>query len=258
MGSGSKNQRDILFTQPQLKNKPHPRWAKSGSSPGQEFDKCHAHARSRSASEDSVVDSERQSDPSQSSSKNLNADLDEGSLDKQMSSLLNDTVQPDYLSSSFSGNSAPLSTLSYSPYFDIHSPPSAPSTGIVTPTEEYPQLRVAVAGDQPLDNDIDLMSLFMPCPEILACDEGRGHVDRVLQANTHSQHAEPCSIKYNHGQFLDGHCGCLNEAASYNVLLELSLRLRKAADILSHSANHRFNHVCPLNHKIVDLDAFAT
>lgn len=247
--------------QSQLKNKPHPRWVKSGSSPGEEFEKCHALARSRSVSEVSAIDPQHQPDPSQSPSKNLDADSNEGSLNKQTSTLL-EPIQPDYFSSSFSppptGSSAPLATLSYSPYLDIQSPLSASSTGIVTPTEEHSQIQVAIAGDQPLSDDLDFASLFMSYPNILPCDEGTGQVDRGLRVNPHGQHVDPRSMKYNHGQFLDGHCGCLSEAASYNVVLELSLRLRKAADILSHAANHRFNNGCPLNQKIMNLDTFAT
>ena len=106
-------------------------------------------------------------------------------------------------------------------------------------------MHITVADDQHLTNDVDLAYLFMSYPDLLASDQGPGIVD-------------PCSVKYHHGQILDGHCGCLNEAASYSVVLELSLRLRKAADILSHSANHRFNNACPLNQRIVNLDAFAT
>ncbi|KAG9316567.1 hypothetical protein JVU11DRAFT_2618 [Chiua virens] len=167
----------------ELKNKPHPRWAKSGSSPGEEFEKCHARSRSMSTSEDSVLDAQRQSEPlplplplppTTTSIANAN----EEPLDKQSaSSLLEETFQPDYLSSSFT---PPLSTLSYSPYFDISSPPSAPSTGIVTPTDEHPQVQIVVAGDQPsLTNDIDLASLFMSYPDLLGCDESSGHVDRA-------------------------------------------------------------------------------
>lgn len=112
-------------------------------------------------------------------------------------------------------------------------------------------MQISVAGNHHLTNDIDLASLFMTYPDLLACDGGSGQVD---QANTRDEYADPRSIKYHHG---NGHCDCLNEAASYNVVLELSIRLRKAADILSCSANHRFNNGCPLNQRIVDLDAFA-
>jgi len=118
-------------------------------------------------------------------------------------------------------------------------------------------MQISVAGDHHLTNDIDLASLFMTYPDLLAYDEGSGRVDHVFPASTHSQYVDPRPMKYHHGQFLDGRCDCLNEAASYNVVLELSLRLRKAADILSCSANHRFNNGCPLNQRIVDLDAFA-
>ena len=98
----------------------------------------------------------------------------------------------------------------------------------------------------------------MSYPDLLACNEGSGSIDCALLANDIRQSIDSCPMRCHHTQILD-HCGCLNEAASYNVLLELSLRLRKAAYILSHSANHRFNNfMCPLNQKIVDLDAFAT
>lgn len=263
VGSALSIRRTHVFIQPQMKNKPHPRWTKSGSSPGEQFEKCHARARSRSTSEESAVESRHQSDLSHPSTDS-NAVPNETSAENQMPCLTNETLQPNYSPSLFSprptGTSVPLSALSYSPHFDIHSPSSAPSTGIVTPTEEHSQMQIAIAGDQDLGltNDIDLASLFMSYPNLMGCDEGPGHVDRMFGANTHSQYVDPRSTKYHHAQFLDGHCGCLNEAASYSVVLELSLRLRKAADILSHSANHHFNNGCPLNRRILDLDAFAT
>ncbi|KAF8444553.1 hypothetical protein L210DRAFT_3530205 [Boletus edulis BED1] len=243
----------------ELKNKPHPRWAKSGSSLSKETDKSHARTRSRSASAESIAGSRHQSDISRRPT-NSNADPQETAAEKQ-TCLVDETLQPDYFPSAFSPSptgSTPLSTLAFSPYFDTHSSPSAPSTGVVTPMEEHPQMQITVAGDQHLNNDIDLSSLFMSYPDLLACVEDPGHVERVLRATSHGQHVEPCSMKHHHPQLMDGHCGCLNEAANYNVVLELSLRLRKAADILSHSANHRFNNGCLLNQRITDLDLFAT
>jgi hypothetical protein len=196
------------------------------------------------------VESRHQSDQSHPSSTDSKADSNEASPDKQTTlCLLNEALPLDFLQFPFSppptGSSAPRPTLPYSSYFDILSPPSASSTDIVTPTDEHPQMRITVAGNQHLTDDIDLASLFMLFPDLLACDEGPGHVD-------------PRSMKYHHEQFLDGHCGCLNEVTNYNIVLELSLRLRKAADVLSHSANHHFNNGCPLNQRIVDVDAFAT
>ncbi|KAJ7464616.1 hypothetical protein FB451DRAFT_442583 [Mycena latifolia] len=54
-----------------------------------------------------------------------------------------------------------------------------------------------------------------------------------------------------------GRCGCLNEAACYNVVLELSLRLRKAADVLARSPSHSANSSCALNAYILELDALV-
>ncbi|KAJ7698952.1 hypothetical protein B0H17DRAFT_316487 [Mycena rosella] len=54
-----------------------------------------------------------------------------------------------------------------------------------------------------------------------------------------------------------GTCGCLNEATCYNVVLELSLRLRKAADVLSRSPRHSMNSACALNTYISELDTLV-
>ncbi|KAJ6581890.1 hypothetical protein B0H19DRAFT_1116877 [Mycena capillaripes] len=54
-----------------------------------------------------------------------------------------------------------------------------------------------------------------------------------------------------------GNCGCLTESACYNAVLELSLRLRRAADVLARSPSHSGHSDCALNTHISDLDAFA-
>lgn len=52
-------------------------------------------------------------------------------------------------------------------------------------------------------------------------------------------------------------CGCLNETECYSVVLELSLRLRRTADVLSRSPSHLSNTDCALNSHIAELDMFA-
>ncbi|KAJ7464608.1 hypothetical protein FB451DRAFT_1490159 [Mycena latifolia] len=52
-------------------------------------------------------------------------------------------------------------------------------------------------------------------------------------------------------------CGCLNETECYSVVLELSLRLRRAADVLSRSPSHSRSSDCALNSHIAHLDMFA-
>ncbi|KAJ7180960.1 hypothetical protein C8R46DRAFT_595726 [Mycena filopes] len=53
-----------------------------------------------------------------------------------------------------------------------------------------------------------------------------------------------------------GSCNCLNESACYQVVLELSLRLRKTADVLARSPSHLSSN-CTLNSQISELDTFT-
>jgi len=55
-----------------------------------------------------------------------------------------------------------------------------------------------------------------------------------------------------------GHCGCANETNSYIVLLELSLRLRKASEVVGHHFKHFSGSTCGLNQRITELDKFIS
>ncbi|KIJ61316.1 hypothetical protein HYDPIDRAFT_137903 [Hydnomerulius pinastri MD-312] len=246
----------------ELKNKPHPRWVQSGSSPGEEFEKWHARAQSRPASDDSSNESRDQSGPSSPRSTDARVDSNEESSGKQHTELHHQSLQQGYPPPSFPPSSldpsGPNSAQTYSPYFSVSSPLSTPSSAIMTPTDEYSRTHIMIAGEQQLSRDLDLASIFMSYPGLMGCDEGMGHVDRALRTDAlNEHHDDPCLAKHNHGRTIDGHCGCLNEVASYNVVLELSLRLRKAADVLNRSASHRFNSGCMLNQRIAELDNLA-
>ncbi|KAJ7698961.1 hypothetical protein B0H17DRAFT_1049819 [Mycena rosella] len=52
-------------------------------------------------------------------------------------------------------------------------------------------------------------------------------------------------------------CGCLNDTECYSVVLELSLRLRRTAELLACSPSHSTSSDCALNAQISDLDTFA-
>jgi|SRR6267142_981441 len=54
-----------------------------------------------------------------------------------------------------------------------------------------------------------------------------------------------------------GECGCLTEAANYYAVLELSLRLRRAADVLSRYPLHSEGSTCLLKQRIADLDVLT-
>jgi len=52
-------------------------------------------------------------------------------------------------------------------------------------------------------------------------------------------------------------CGCLHEVACYNILLELSFRLRRAVDVLTRSASHQLGQTCHLHQRISELDTIT-
>lgn len=56
----------------------------------------------------------------------------------------------------------------------------------------------------------------------------------------------------------DEHCGCLNDHTSYHTVLELSLRLRRATEILSRYAKHHPQSDCRVHKEISELDRFTT
>ncbi|KAF8844352.1 hypothetical protein BDN67DRAFT_1008194 [Paxillus ammoniavirescens] len=246
----------------ELKNKPHPRWVQSGSSPSEEFDKWHARAQSRPASEDPPTESRNQSGPSSPSSTDVNANSNAEPSGKTPPNVHSQPLQQSYRPSfpaSSLDSCASNPTTTWSPYFGIPSPLSTPSSAIMTPTDEYSQTQVMVAGDQHLSGDFDLASIFMSYPGLMGCDEGTRHVDCPIRTDVvNERHDNPCLTRHNYGRFIDGHCGCLNEVASYNVVLELSLRLRKASEVLSRSTNHRFSSGCLIDQRIAELDTLAT
>lgn len=53
-------------------------------------------------------------------------------------------------------------------------------------------------------------------------------------------------------------CNCVLEPSNYHTMLELSLRLRKAAALLSRSPHHQVGGHCLLNQRLSELDALTT
>lgn len=233
----------------ELKNKPHPRWMQAGSTPSEEFEKWHVRSQSRHKSEGPQSMVPEKSDLPSVAKANSNEE----------SSIMEPTIGPslsqqDYF---FSFLRSSLDTPALT--FGLPSPLSSPPSVIMTPTDDHSRPYPAINGDQQLSGDLDLASLFISYPGMMDCGDSRLHVDRVLRGDSlnDSSH-DSCSSKQNNDGFADGHCGCLNEATSYTVVLELSLRLRKAVDVLSRSSNHRLNNgVCALSQRITELDHLA-
>ncbi|TCD69807.1 hypothetical protein EIP91_006120 [Steccherinum ochraceum] len=57
---------------------------------------------------------------------------------------------------------------------------------------------------------------------------------------------------------ISGHCGCLGDLKSYSVVLDLSLRLRRAAEILGLSPKHLNASECSIHQRIAAMDRFTT
>ncbi len=116
------------------------------------------------------------------------------------------------------------------------SPISTPSP-IATPIDEFSCSPVAIGSS----DGLDLVSMFMSYPDMIPTDDAlaRQNLDHLQKINS-------------------GHCGCLHEGANYRALLELSLRLRKAADVLARSPRHHPGSSCSLQRRVSELDAHAS
>jgi len=208
----------------------------SGCNPGEEFEKWHSRAQNRTVPDQgSYVESTHLSPPSPPHSASSSDKGDSRSI------------------SSSSSHSSSMSSTYRSPIHTPPSPLSTPSPSISTPIEEFSRPLVSSAGDA---QDFDLASIFSSYPGLMACEDNvYGQFEGALRSEDEkdNKHDESCFMRHP-----GGHCRCLTENTSYNVVLELSLRLRKAADILSHSVHHHMGSDCLLYHRITELDAYAT
>ncbi|KAF9475765.1 hypothetical protein BDN70DRAFT_813518 [Pholiota conissans] len=214
----------------ELKNKPHPRWVQSTSS-GEEFER--RHSRPQGGSDESCP-SNAPSPPMSSSSS------DKGDSSSNRSTSLHPN--------SFNGSLPPSIHLPVSPDtrrmrspFSPSSPLNGSSPGLMTPTDELSFSPVGIAGHGSLQ-DYDLTSMFMNYPGMLGV--GDNSAFPTLPDARYNKHS--------------GHCGCINETTNYNNMLELSVRLRKASDVLSRSPSHQLGGFCQLHQRVSELDSFTS
>jgi hypothetical protein len=237
-----------------MKNKPHPRWVQSGLN--SEIEKWHSRSQAR------VVGSGTDASDSSSSSASPSPKLGEPSSDGGNSALPSSMPAPPYALPSSRLTDATYTSHVHTPYHSTSSPASALSSTIATPTDEFAASSPIIAEDHHgFAGDFDFSSMFMSHPDLIAYNEGFSQADYTrprLHPVSIPQHSKACPTGHqNVSPQEDRHCGCLNELSSYNAILELSLRLRKAADILSRSATHRMGARCLLNQQVAELDTFA-
>jgi len=120
------------------------------------------------------------------------------------------------------------------------SPLNTPSPGLMTPTDEFPLSNVGIAGQNAFQ-DYDLSSMFLNYPGLMGF--GDGTFSPVMESRT-NKHAHL-------------NCNCLHEPSTYNTMLELSLRLRKASEVLNQSPSHQIGGFCHLSQRISELDSLT-
>ncbi|EMD37379.1 hypothetical protein CERSUDRAFT_94391 [Gelatoporia subvermispora B] len=225
----------------ELKNKPHPRWVNSsGTASTDPSDKSPSNCASKSHSP-------RDTHPGLPQLKiTLPPDSDDS--------------QPPELSPSFALNGSPFldcgSSSSSRSGFSTPSPLSVPSP--LSPLSPSP-IRTAADHSNGMSPDCDLISLFSIC-QTEQCGTESGVFDQFFDSFASAdadQAAVETSHLIEHGCDVE-HCGCLSDPASYGAVLELSLRLRKAASILGRHARHAGPSHCALNQSISELDRFTS
>ncbi|KAG7098640.1 hypothetical protein E1B28_000556 [Marasmius oreades] len=121
---------------------------------------------------------------------------------------------------------------------------SSPSPGSTTPSSES---SFTLLNDPRAPPRLDLTALFSPYPSgpVSGYDGAYGGQSDLL-------YCEPFSEKNANTR-----CNCLAEADNYNALLELSLRLRKAAQTMAQSRFHQMGPPCTLHQHIAELDVYT-
>lgn len=207
----------------QLKNKPHPRWVQTTAV---DVDGRGRPVPKPSSAASSSRCASEEADPSGSTGVHLHL-----TVPSSMSLRDHASLSPSSASSSSgsSGLNTPLSAAS-------------PSPALLTPVD---------------DGGYDLSSILSTCYPGGAGLEGAfdGLFDGLIRtdglgmSNVDACAAHPDNV----------HCGCLGDTGSYNVVLELSLRLRRAAETLAHySKHHAPSTNCQMHQRIADLDRYTT
>lgn len=122
------------------------------------------------------------------------------------------------------------------------SPLGSPSP-ILTPCDEYSHTPYV---HSELVNELDVTSMFLPYQCYNDLDPG-------YSADLAHIHAQPSPKDHQLA-----HCGCLNDSNGYNLILDLSMRLRKASESLSQSSRHHHMGQCAVMQRISEMDMFTT
>lgn len=171
-----------------------------------------------------------------------------------------------------SGSSSPSCGPIFSPqdphYLSAYSLPSPPSSPLSTSPRpsQRPQIQIITDPDSPMSepasmpNDSQLMSTGMKSASF---EEGvYGHMlDHIMRSDEARRAANGLFVGDRNSAGRKETCSCIDNVLAYNVLLELSVRLRKAVESLARVPDHHLNGGdpdCQLYAKICELDKLTS
>ncbi|KAI9069281.1 hypothetical protein FKP32DRAFT_1560031 [Trametes sanguinea] len=129
-------------------------------------------------------------------------------------------------------------------------PLATPGSQLPSPIDSYASGGAHLINSM-LNSDYDLSSL-LPCCQPESNRTGADtHLNNMLETPFTPTHAWPAGDSQDH-------CGCLTNYTSYTTVLGLSLRLRRATEVLARSANHGALSDCEIYRRISELHRFTT
>ncbi|CDO74454.1 hypothetical protein BN946_scf184979.g9 [Trametes cinnabarina] len=214
----------------ELKNKPHPRWAQSGGPTTPD-----PHATSGAVENLGASESRSPSRGTRFVASPLPVSPKSPTRSRGLTP---------------SSPSSALGTSSGTSPFGSPSPLVTPTSELPSPTDPYTGTTSDLINSM-LDSDYDLSSILSSCRAGNHDPSGDAYLNNMLETLLTAPDACPSG----HSQ---DHCGCLNDHKSYNTVLELSLRLRRATQVLAQYANHGAQSDCKVHQRISELDRFTT
>lgn len=221
----------------ELKNKPHPRWAQT---PPTQLGHEKWHMRAKSSRRGSE---ERD---------------DAGSMRVANHHSIKRNGSPSSLASSSSPS------MSHSDDVALMARLTSSSSGATTPASEF--MDDSPIATEPSQRpgatiDFDLTALLSAAQPSSLSEPPYFGFEPPYAHSDHRAHPSPLAStpsldhEHVHGE---SHCGCLSNIPEYHAMLELSLRLRKAADTLRRSTRHRSHSDCALLSRISTWDSMTT
>lgn len=214
-----------------MKNKPDPRWVQgpSGSHPPDITPDMWIHrSHQRVQSDISNQQNSRSSSPTSSATTSEASSYSGGPYHQSASMRFPDVysntpveqvpvnVSSSHVRPSLQGCSSPL---------------------VSTPVEEYVRQPAVIS-----NGEYDLAAMLLSYQPTYGSYDEYGGASRDSDGYPHLAQSDQIS------------CGCAEETPTYSVLLELSVRLRKAADMMSRNPSHTCSGNCSLHRQVADLD----